>query len=148
MKKKIPIILFCVALVLISINRCSNSKIGKKSDVQISQSDVSLTIKDGTLTNKNATLILKNNSDKTVVYGNGYDIEIKKHGEWYKMNSSDRWFTLSSSFLNVRESKEIEVSLEYGYGKLRKGTYRIIKDMAYESEEHKRFNVAVEFTIK
>lgn len=66
-----------MTLVLISINRCSNSEIGKKSDIQISQKDVSLTIKDGTLTNKSATLIVKNNSDRKVRYGDSYDLEIK-----------------------------------------------------------------------
>ncbi len=149
MKKKIPIILLCVVLVL-GIYWCTNNRIGEKSDMQISESDVSLTIKEGTLTNKNATLILRNGSDKTVTYGEGYIIEIKKHGEWYKLKSGDRWFTLSSSFLHVGESKEMEVNLEYGYGKLKKGTYRIIKDMVYlyESGKEEKFNIAGEFTIK
>lgn len=117
MKKKIPIILFCVTLVLISINRCSNSEIGKKSDIQISQKDVSLTIKDGTLTNKSATLIVKNNSDRKVRYGDSYDLEIKRYGKWHKVNTTiEHWSLLYAVVLDVGESREIELSWEGTYG--------------------------------
>lgn len=148
MKKTILIILLCGIIVLGIIGY--GTKVGKKSDVQISQSDVSLMIKDGTLTNKSATLILQNNSDKNVQYGEEYTIEIKKHGEWYKMKSGERWFNMIAFLLGAGESKEIEVNLEYGYGKLKKGTYRIIKSMDYDYEDGKyeTFNIAVEFTIE
>lgn len=48
------------------------------------------------------------------------------------------------------ESNEIEINWENGYGKLAKGTYRIIKGIDYEYEEGKyeTFNVAVEFNIE
>ncbi len=51
--------------------------------------------------------------------------------------------------LSSKESKEIELDWENGYGKLAKGTYRIIKGIDYEYEEgkYKSFNIAVEFTI-
>ena len=45
-----------------------------------------MTIKEGTLTNKSATLVLTNNSDKNFQYGNTYEIEIKKDGEWHKIS--------------------------------------------------------------
>lgn len=148
MKKTILIILLC-GIIVLAIIGCG-TKVGKKSDVQISQNDVSLMIKDGTLTTKSATLILKNNSNKKVQYGEEYTIEIKKHGEWYKMNSSERWFNMVAFLLNAGESKEIEVDLEYGYGKLKKGTYRIIKsvDYVYENGKYENFNIAVEYTIE
>ena len=52
--------------------------------------------------------------------------------------------------LSARENKEIEINWENGYGKLAKGTYRIIKGIDYEYEEGKyeTFNVAVEFNIE
>lgn len=149
MKKKMPIILFCIAMVL-GIHRCSNNRIGRKSDIQISQGDVSLIIKDGTLTNTGATLIVKNNSDKKIRYGAFFELEIKKHGEWHKIEVyTPQWFQLYAVELNAGESREIEHG--YGdYGKLRRGRYRIIKDMEYLYENGKceSFNVAAEFTIK
>ena len=107
-----------------------------------------MTIKEGTLTNKSATLVLTNNSDKNFQYGNPYEIEIKKDGEWHKINVELN-FDMPAFPLSSKESKEIELNWENGYGKLAKGIYRIIKGINYEYEEGKyeAFNVAIEFTI-
>ena len=151
MKHIILIALVCVGVVL-GMTGCGKSKkefdIGNKSDIKISQNDVIMTIKEGTLTNKSATLVLTNNSDKNFQYGNTYEIEIKKDGEWHKINVELN-FTMPGFQLSARENNEIEINWENGYGKLEKGTYRIIKEIDYEYEEgkYKSFNIAVEFTI-
>ena len=151
MKKTILTILLCGVMVL-GMTGCGKQKnefdIGNKSDIKISQNDVIMTIKEGTLTNKSATLVLTNNSDKNFQYGNPYEIEIKKDGEWHKINVELN-FDMPAFPLSSKESKEIELDWENGYGKLPKGTYRIIKEIDYEYEEEKyeTFNVAVEFTI-
>ena len=151
MKKTILTILLCGIMVL-GMTGCGKQKnefdIGNKSDIKNSQNDVIMTIKEGTLTNKSATLVLTNNSDKNFQYGNTYEIEIKKDGEWHKINVELN-FTLPAFHLLPKESKEIELNWENEYGKLSKGTYRIIKGINYEYEEgkYKSFNVAVEFTI-
>ena len=152
MKKTILAILMCGSLVL-GMTGCGSFKneleVGNKSDVQISQHDVSMSIKDGTLTNTSATLVLTNNSDKDFQYGNPYEIEIKKDGEWHKINAELN-FTLPLYNLKAGETEEIELNWENGYGKLPSGTYRIVKDIDHETEEgnFERFNVAVEFTIQ
>ena len=107
-----------------------------------------MTIKEGTLTNKSATLVLTNNSDKNFRYGNPYEIEIKKDGEWHKINVELN-FDIPAFQLPSKESKEIELNWENGYGNLATGTYRIIKgiDYEYEEGEYKSFKIAVEFTI-
>ena len=151
MKKTILTILLCGVMVLV-MTGCGKQKnefdIGNKSDIKISQNDVIMTIKEGTLTNKSATLVLTNNSDKKFQYGNTYEIEIKKDGEWHKINVELN-FDIPAFPLSSKESKEIELNWENGYGKLAKGTYRIIKDIDYKYEEgkYKSFNIAVEFTI-
>ena len=151
MKRVTLIALMCVCVVL-GLTGCGKQKnefdIGNKSDIKISQNDVIMTIKEGTLTNKSATLILTNNSDKNFQYGTPYEIEIKKDGEWHKINVELN-FTMPAFQLSAKENKEIEINWENGYGKLEKGTYRIIKgiDYEYEEEKYKSFNIAVEFTI-
>ena len=151
MKKILFAILLCGVIVL-GMTGCGKQKneldIGNKSDIKISQNDVIMTIKEGTLTNKNATLVLTNNSDKNFQYGNPYEIEIKKDGEWHKINVELN-FDMPAFPLSSKESKEIELDWENGYGKLAKGTYRIIKGINYEYEEGKyeTFNAAIEFTI-
>ncbi len=152
MKKTMLTILICGFMVL-GITGCGNSKnefdIGNKSDIKISQNDVVMTIKDGTLKNTGATLVLTNNSDKNFQYGNPYEIQIKKNGEWHKINV-ELTFTLPAFSLKSKESKEIELNWENGYGKLSSGTYRIIKSIDYEKEEgnFETFNIAVEFNIE
>ena len=151
MKKTILTILLCGVMVL-GMTGCGKQKnefdIGNKSDIKLSQNDVIMTIKEGTLTNKSATLILTNNSDKNFQYGTPYEIEIKKDGEWHKINVELN-FTMPAFQLSARENREIEINWENGYGKLEKGIYRIIKGINYEYEEgkYKPFNIAVEFTI-
>ena len=151
MKKTILTILLCGVMVL-GMTGCGKQKnefdIGNKSDIKISQNDVIMTIKEGTLTNKSATLVLTNNNDKNFQYGNPYEIEIKKDGEWHKINVELN-FDMPAFQLLSKESKEIELDWENGNGKLPKGTYRIIKGIDYEYEEGKyeTFNVTIEFTI-
>lgn len=151
MKKTILTILLCGVMVF-GMTGCGKQKneldIGNKSNIKISQNDVIMTIKEGTLTNKSATLVLTNNSDKNFRYGNPYEIEIKKDGEWHKINVELN-FDIPAFQLPSKESKEIELNWENGYGNLATGTYRIIKgiDYEYEEGEYKSFNIAVEFTI-
>lgn len=152
MQKTILTILLCGGMVLV-MTGCGKQKneldIGNKSDIKVSQNNVIMTIKAGTLTNKSATLVLTNYSDKNFQYGSPYEIEIKKDGEWHKINA-ELYFNMPVFQLSAKESKEIELDWENGYGKLAKGTYRIIKGINYEYEEGKyeTFNVAVEFNIK
>ncbi len=152
MKKAILTILLCGVMAL-GMTGCGKSKnefdIGNKSDIKVSQNDVVMTIKEGTLTNKSATLVLTNNSAKKIQYGTPYEIEIKKDGKWHKINV-ELDFNQPAFQLSSKESKEIELDWENGYGKLAKGTYRIIKGIDYEYEEGKyeTFNVAVEFNIE
>lgn len=150
--KKILTILLCGIMVL-GMAGCGKEKnkfdIGNKSNIKISQNDVIMTIKEGTLTNRSATLVLTNNSDKNFQYGDPYEIEIKKDGEWHKINI-ELYFDMPAFQLSAKESKEIELDWENGYGKLANGTYRIIKEIDYEYEKQKyeTFNIAVEFTIE
>ena len=152
MKKKLLIIFLCGVMAL-GLTGCGKQKneldIGNKSNIKISQNDVIMTIKEGTLTNKCATLVLTNHSDKNFQYGNPYEIEIKKDGEWHKINVELN-FDMPAFQLSAKESNEIELDWENGYGKLARGTYRIIKEFDYEYKEGKyeTSNIAVEFNIK
>lgn len=152
MKKTILTILLCGVMVL-GMTGCGKSKnefdIGNKSDIKVSQNDVIMTIKDGTLTNTGATLILTNNSDKNFQYGNPYEIEIKKEGEWHKINV-ELYFNMPAFQLSSKENKEIELDWENGYGKLASGDYRIIKSIDIEKEDgtFDTSYVSAEFTIE
>lgn len=152
MKKTILTILVCGFMVL-GLTGCGTNKnefdIGKQSNIEIVEKGVSLTVKENTLTETGATLILKNDSDVDVQYGNPYEMEIKKDGEWHKINVELN-FTLPAFVLKSKETKEWEFSWEEGYGKLATGEYRIIKSIDIEKEDgtFDTFYVSAEFTIE
>ena len=149
--KKIITIILCVSICLFSAGCQTNKKkfdIGDKSDIQITEKEISLSLKEGTLTKKGATLVLKNDSDVDVQYRNPYEIEIKKDGEWHKINVQLN-FTLPAFLLKAKETKELEINWEEGYGKLTSGVYRIIKSIDIEENGiYQSYHVAVEFEIK
>ncbi len=152
MKKTILTILVCGFMVL-GLTGCGTNKnefdIGKESNIEIVEKGVSLTIKENTLTETGATLILKNDSDVDVEYGNPYEMEIKKDGEWHKINVELN-FTLPAFILKSKETKELELNWENGYGKLASGDYRIIKSIDVEKSDgtFDTFYVSAEFTIE
>lgn len=148
MKKYIKNIL--LAGIILGLIFCSLIKSNYRtiSDIKTTENDVSLSIKENTLTNTGATLILKNNSNTEIQYGNSYEIEIKHNKKWYKLDG-EMYFTLPLFFLEPNKTVELEVNWEDGYKKLKKGTYRIIKEIKIEKENNTfdSFYIAAEFTI-
>lgn len=149
--KKLVGLLLCLVLAfcLVGCGIKNEFEVGGESDVVVTEGEVELSIKEGTLSNTGAVLVLKNNSGSVIYYGNPFEIEIKEDGEWHKINV-ELTFTMEVYGLNPGEEKEIDLNWEYGYGKLAKGEYRIIKDYTGhrdENDENKELFVSVEFTI-
>lgn len=99
--------------------------------------DVNIKVKSDSLTNVGATFILTNKSNtETYVYGNPYYLEIKENGNWHKLETvNELLFTLPAYILKPNESKEIDINWEYGYGKLKEGAYRLVKDVSRSGDE-------------
>ena len=152
MKKTILTILVCGFMVL-GLTGCGTNKnefdVGKESNIEIVEKGISLSIKENTLTETGATLILKNDSDVDVEYGASYEMEIKKDGEWHKINVELN-FNSIAYILKSNTSKEIELNWKEGYGKLATGDYRLIKHIDIEKEDgtFDAFYVSAEFTIE
>ena len=149
MRKAILTILIC-GIILLGVTSCNLSNdfdIGGISDIEINNNDVSLSIKDGTLENTGVTLTLTNDSDKLLYYDEFYEMEIKKDNEWHKINV-ELFFTEPLWNIEKNSKEEIELNWEYGYGKLAKGDYRIIKKVYFENEQDQAFYISTEFTIK
>lgn len=45
------------------------------------------------------------------------------------------------------KSKELDLKWEYGYGKLPRGKYRIVKKVYFENDREQEFYISVEFNI-
>lgn len=121
-------------------------KIGEVSKVEVlDYPSVTMEIKEGTLNSEGATIILSNNTDSVLEYGTPYEIEIKKEDEWYKINIEGA-FTLPLFHLPPNNKEEIEINFIYLYGRLPKGTYRIIKKF-YLPDKNQGITLAKEFNL-
>lgn len=150
-KKKLLGVLICF-IFLLGITGCEKEIKGKpqESKIKILNGGVRFTVKEGTLSNTKATFILKNTSKTKITYGTSYWMEKEENGKWYKIEPKDEmWFTLPEFELNPKESRELEIDWEYGYGKLSPGKYRVVKEVDFEYQsERKKYNIAAEFTIE
>lgn len=144
--KKLLIILIFGLLTGCAVN---NFKIGKESNIMDIKEGISLTIKEGTLTKTGATLILKNEKYDEIQYGAEYEIEIKKNNKWYKIDALLN-FILPLYVLNKGSEDEFNINWENGYGKLKPGEYRILKNITAENKDKgfESFYVSADFIIE
>lgn len=158
MKKTNLVILICAFIcailvvilgVMILYFNQNKLPIGGVSHTIVENEYVFMTIKEGTLTKTGATLILKNNSETDFQYCGDFEIEKMQNGLWHNI-AIMLDFVCNSNNLNVGETKEFNLDWKNTYGKLPKGTYRIIKTIYkdYPNDPMNKFNSAVEFTIK
>lgn len=106
--------------------------------------NVTMTIKEGTLTTKGATLIIIDNNDIPYEYGKSFIINVRENKEWKILEQeNDAIFTLEAYY--TKDGK-LEMLTDWSkiYGELKKGKYRIGKDL-YIDGEYKY--IWAEFTI-
>ena len=140
MKKKI--IILCLLLALIIIGVVFFNK--EKSNLKIYQgNDITLSIKENTLTNTSATIIITDNSNKKHTYGNNFIIEKKIKNTWYKLVAQETWWELVGYEVDENNKLELTQNWDGIYGKLKKGTYRLLKKVGSTNEY-----IYVEFEIK
>ncbi len=150
--KKIFTILLC-GIFVFGLTGCGSSeeenkiKIGNESDLVISNdAGITLSVKEDTLTKTGATFVIKNDSDSLYSYGNADELEIKQDGKWHKIDLTFD-ITLPSYSVLPGEVKELEFNWENTYGKLPKGTYRLVKPFSKDGNIDMRIYLAAEFTI-
>ncbi len=104
---------------------------------------VSMTIKEGTLSKTGAIIIIKDENDSHYLYGEYYRIEKKENDEWKKLEIKDNNGTFNDVGIYPKKDGILEMTLDWEkmYGKLKKGDYRIVKEVD-------RNEIYAEFTIK
>lgn len=80
------------------------------------------------LTNEKMTIIIENNSENEIEIKPNFGIEIKENNKWKKLNKNECKNTLGYG-IDKKSMIEIEIDWTCEYGKLEKGTYRIIKKL-------------------
>ena len=92
--------------------------------------NVSMIIKDGTLTS--ATIVIKNTSNKELTSGEWFRIDrLEDSGEWKKVKSISDNYAFNAIGWIIKPRGEFEDKVDWSklYGELRKGHYRIVKEV-------------------
>lgn len=143
--KKVLLIIISL-LTIITLTGCTNNRVGEKTPHKATNDKVTMEVKQGTLTKSSTTIIMTNKTNEEYTYGEPYHLEIKHNDSWHILEpNNDLFFTMPAYSLKAGESVEKEYNWEYGYGKLKKGTYRLVTDF---SKEQNKIYVAAEFIIK
>ena len=111
--------------------------------------NISLLLNKETLTSKNAIFILKNDSNKTYIYGAEYEIDVKGNGEWHKieLDTPLSWNEMLY-LIKPNTTNELNIDFTIGYGELSKGKiYRFVKKVREEGKTDDVYLYA-EFEIK
>lgn len=107
---------------------------------------VSMSIKEGALTN--ATIVIKNTSNKELTSGEWFRIDrVEENGEWEKVKSINEEYGFIAIAWVIKPRGEFEDKIDWSklYGELKKGNYRIVKEV-YEKGE--KIELYAEFSIK
>lgn len=95
------------------------------------QPNITMTIKEDKITNKTEeiTILLKNNSNEEYTYGTYFSLE-KKGETWKNVSFLDGvGFHDIAWILEKKSSREETISIKDYFGTLKKGTYRLTKEM-------------------
>ena len=90
---------------------------------------VSITIKEGTLTS--ATIVIQNKGNKELTSGEWFRIDKLEDGEWIQVKSINRDYAFNAIAWIIKPRGEFEDKVDWSklYGELRKGHYRIVKEV-------------------
>ena len=144
MKKKyiIIIVILLAILTCIFILKNNNSKFAGKADSVSSIKGVSISVKEYTLAHTDVVIIIKNETDSDIETGTAFSIDKKVNGKWMKLKTKhDTFWNLISIIIPSNSEREFEYNWEDMYGKLEKGTYRLIKEINSKK-------IAVEFELE
>lgn len=108
---------------------------------------VSMKIKENTLTETKATVIITDTSSRENVYGSSFFIEKQVDRVWTKLEPKEEMVFTDIGYERGEDyTIEFDISWENVYGKLPRGTYRIVKDTSYAGEGITHY-ITVEFEI-
>ena len=114
---------------------------------------VLLEVKEDTRTSKGAAFILKNNTGEEYSYGPPYTIEKFENKSWNELDTLiGEPLTWNSVIYTIKsgEEKELYIDWSLGYGELKSGTYRLVKNDLRKSNspDSRAYTVYGEFDIK
>ena len=89
---------------------------------------------------------LHNNTSKDMTYGVGYLLQVKRGLKWESVKS-DIFSVLVALDLPAGSSVSGDLNIDFEYGKLPVGKYRIVKDVSPYDSVRTKYNIAGEFRV-
>ena len=144
--KKIFSIILCIGLILF-LTGCGETKsqIGELSTRE--SNIVSFYLEEGTLSNIAGTFIINHYMNRDIYYKNAWYMEKLVNNQWYQMKEinevtgTDGWLLMEHGKMTVR------YDWERRYGKLDKGTYRIVKRVCLDTNDVQEYYISAVFNI-
>ena len=93
---------------------------------------------------------ITNNSEKEIIYGESYVLHQLKDDKWVEVSPIiDEVFFNAIGFVSNKDNPSTwNTKFENIYGKLEKGTYRIIKEYTFINNDYEKYYLSAEFNIK
>lgn len=140
-KKKI---IFCLSILFLLFLFLGFSGVMlKNSNIQpVKLENIKMEIKKGTLTRSGATIVITDFGKNPSTFGDSYLIEKKFFNQWKTLKCKKEWWTLQGYHASTDVNNQIIMFIDWeeNYGKLSRGTYRLLKDTNGKY-------ISVEFTI-
>ena len=91
-------------------------------------SKLSMEIKEGSVTNESVVVIIRDTNEIPYAHDEYFRIETLKNGTWQELKRNPDYVYMGLGIL-IGEDRELELKVTWTdlYGKLKKGTYRLIK---------------------
>ena len=102
----------------------------KASDIVLNNKseNVNIEILNDTVTNTSVEILITDNNEDKFGWGKSYKIQMRENGEWNDLNPiKDLVFTDIAYNLDENNQLKQKINWERFYGKLERGTYRIVK---------------------
>ena len=106
------------------------------------------------LTNTSMDIVIHDESTNKIIYGSDFYIEKYVNGNWENVETihDDFAFNAMAYYVNEKGILEMKQDWSYMYGPLKKGLYRIVKNVFFESdipvEEEDKYYIWEEFEIE
>ena len=124
-----------------------------ESTEQKNVGSILLEVKEDTRTSKGGTFIIRNTTNEEYAYGEPYTIEKFENGNWKELDTlTGDPLSWNAVLYTLKAGEEIELYIDWslGYGELKSGTYRLVKNDLRKSKspESRTYTVYAEFDIK
>ena len=143
--KKSAIMMAAVCCMAVLFTGCGQ-KLGEEFTEEVNTLEGAvLSIPEESVSAQGVAYELANNTEQSINYDRGFSIQKEKDGKWYQLEGEAIPVTMELLWVEPGNTDTGETIWGDAYGKLGKGRYRLVKNVANEEEG---YYLAAEFTIE